>query len=398
MTEGPAPGTADPSLEPDPAVPADRSVLAEAPPPFVAPPPAEVPPPAEAPPTAAVPPGPAIELVSTWRLIGAAFELLGRSSDDMRRASFYVGSVVLGTVGPFILAVWAINVVAFDRTFEEMERRFQSGGEASLSALTILAGCGAFVAFIESRNLASSLLGARYAGRPITPRQALARSRSVFWPTVLAGVIVAIPLGVAQAVVNGIVEPLLRQAGELSIVTTTLVTATIGAPFAYVLAGIVLGGVDPIESVRRSFRLFRARKLAAAIVVTFETVAVLLIYLGLEVGLVLVLRVLDALGLGVDSGPAGLAIVTGIIVAGVFAFGTLVYTVMAIAIAPQVVMFVGLTHATVGLDAVRAGGRDDPDRPRERGGRRSRTWTRPMLAGFGLGALLLVLAVGRYVG
>ncbi len=382
MTEGPAPGTADPSLEPDPAVPADPAdpvVATGAPPPTAT-------------------PSPAIELVSTWRLIGAAFELLGRSSDDMRRASFYVGSVVLGTVGPFILAVWAINVVAFDHTFEEMERRFQSGGEASLSALTILAACGAFVAFIESRNLASSLLGARYAGRPITPRQALARSRSVFWPTVLAGVIVAIPLAVAQAVVNGIVEPLLRQAGELSIVTTTLVTATIGAPFAYVLAGIVLGGVDPIESVRRSFRLFRARKLAAAIVVTFETVAVLLIYLGLEVGLDLVLRVLDALGLGVDSGPAGLAIVTGIIVAGVFAFGTLVYTVMAIAIAPQVVMFVGLTHATVGLDAVRAGGRDDPDRPRERGGRRSRTWTRPMLAGFGLGALLLVLAVGRYVG
>jgi hypothetical protein len=61
-------------------------------------------------------------------------------------------------------------------------------------------------------------------------------------------------------------------------------------------------------------------------------------------------------------------------------------------------MFVGLTHVTVGLDAVQPGGRDDPDRPRYRGGRRFRTWTRPMLAAFGVGGLLLVLGVGRYIG
>ena len=41
-----------------------------------------------------VPPAPVVE--TTPHLIGASFELLNRSSDEMRRASFYVGLVILG--------------------------------------------------------------------------------------------------------------------------------------------------------------------------------------------------------------------------------------------------------------------------------------------------------------
>ena len=75
----------------------------------------------------------------------------------------------------------------------------------------------------------------------------------------------------------------------------------------------------------------------------------------------------DALGLGPDSGPAGLILITLGVVVGVFALGTLIYTALAISIAPQVVMFVGLTHATFGLDHVRPGGDRDPDVPRAGG-------------------------------
>ena len=66
---------------------------------------------------------------------------------------------------------------------------------------------------------------------------------------------------------------------------------------------------------------------------------------------------------------SGLALTTVGIVATIFAAGTLLYTVYAITVAPQVVMFVGLTHATIGLDHVRPGGSHDPDarRPRRRG-------------------------------
>ena len=72
--------------------------------------------------------------------------------------------------------------------------------------------------------------------------------------------------------------------------------ALVGAPFAYVLTGIVLGDVEPVESIRRSFRVFRARKGAAVLVALFESLAQLLILLGVSAGLDLVLRVFAGLG------------------------------------------------------------------------------------------------------
>jgi hypothetical protein len=337
-----------------------------------------------------------IALATTRQLLGVAFDLLGRSSADMRRASFYIGSIVLGTVGPFVLATWAVGIASLELTFDEMERRYAGGGEAWLSIVGLIALAGLVVATVESRNMAAAMLGSRMAGRPVTPREALGRSRMVFWRTVVAALIVGIPLLIAQRIAGVVVAAVVGGAEDLSVVTTTLVTATIGAPFAYVLCGVVLGDVDPLESVRRSFRVFRARKLAAAIVVTFETIAVLLIVLGLEVGLDLALRVMDTVGLGIDSGPAGLALITAGLVAAVFAFGTLVFTVLALTIAPQVVMFVGLTHATIGLDPVRPGGAQDPDAVPPAGHRPLRTWTRPMLAGFAIGAVTMVLAIGQF--
>jgi len=77
----------------------------------------------------------------------------------------------------------------------------------------------------------------------------------------------------------------------------------------------------------------------------------------------------------------------------VFAFGTLIFTALAISIAPQVVMFVGLTRTTMGLDHVLPGGDNDPNV--RRAGRRPFRWlTIPMLLGFatGLGCYLGVLA------
>ncbi len=63
---------------------------------------------------------------------------------------------------------------------------------------------------------------------------------------------------------TAILDAVLREAADLSLVVTTLVAAIVGAPFAYTLAGVVLGDVGPIEAMRRSFRVFRARKAAAA--------------------------------------------------------------------------------------------------------------------------------------
>ena len=84
------------------------------------------------------------------------------------------------------------------------------------------------------------------------------------------------------------------------------------------------------------------------------------------------------------------------IVIGVFAIGTLVFTVTAISVAPQVVMFVGLTHVTFGLDHVRHGGDTDPDLPRP-GQRRFRWITRPLIGWMALG-LVGFIAVLSIVG
>ena len=367
-------------------------------------PPAEAPAIPLAPAPAAVPASPASPTVpqlaippvsSTRALLGASFDLLGRSSEEMRRASFYVGAVVLGTAGPLALATWAIEVIGLDRTNAQMRRALDEGGGWMLALLGLIAAIGLTVAIVESRSMAMAVLGGRMAGRPVTPRQALARSRSVFWRAIVAAIIVAIPIGIVQSAAETLFVSMVGRPIDISIVISTLATAIVGAPLAYVLAGVVLGDVEPFEAVRRSIRVFRARKMAAAIVAAFETTAVLLILVGLSAGLDVALRVFSALGLGPDAGPVGLALTTVGIIATIFAAGTLLYTVYAITVAPQVVMFVGLTHATIGLDRVRSGGSHDPD-ARRPGTRRFRRFTRSMLLGFGLGLLGLLSVVNRF--
>jgi hypothetical protein len=117
-----------------------------------------------------------------------------------------------------------------------------------------------------------------------------------------------------------------------------------------------------------------------------------LVVLGLGAGLDIALRVFDALGLGSDSGTAGLILITIGVVVGSFALGTLIYTAFAISVAPQVVMFVGLTRATIGLDHVRPGG-DRDLAPIVPGRSRFRWLTIPLRIAFILGLAGLVAAV-----
>ncbi len=346
-------------------------------------------------PEPAAPPPPAVQ--STRRLLGASFDLLTRTSDDMRRASFYIGAIVLGTIGPLAVATFALEVVSIHRTRREMQRLLDSGADGWYGLLITLAAVGVIVAAIESQAMATAILGGHLAGRPITVRAAVARSRAVFWRVIVGAVVVGIPVGIAQNLVNVAFEGVLGAQTDGALVTSALVAGVVGAPLAYVLGGIVLGDVDPFEATRRSFRVFRARKLAAALVAIFQTIAILLVLFGVSAGLDLALRVFDSLGLGAESGPAGLTLVVIGIGVGVFAFGTLIYTALAISLAPQVVMFVGLTHATFGLDHVRPGGDRDPMLVRP-GGRRFRWLTRRMLSGFGLGivaSVVFLVLIGR---
>jgi hypothetical protein len=380
------------------AIPAPPAVVE--PPPEVSPAPAAPPSFEPPPPSAPLPAVPVadIPLVSTGRLLATSFELLNRSGVDMRRASFYIGLIVLGTVGPLALASWGQLVIDLQSGFERIDSGLGPNGDALFAGLGLLAFVGLVVGIVESRTLAITVLGGRMAGRPVSTRRALARSRRMFWSAILASILAGIPVFFAQGIVASAVGPMFGQAADAaSVITSTLVTALIGGPFAYVMAGVVLGDVDPFEALRRSFRVFRARKLAAAVVVVFEAITALLVLFGVSAGLDLVIRLFDGLGLGPDAGPIGLAATTIGVVAVTFAFGTLLFTVMAITVAPQVVMFLSLTHATNGLDRVREGGPDDPD-VRRPGRPRFRWLTRSMLLGFVLGAIGLALALSSVAG
>ena len=381
----------EPPIRPDtpiePPIPVDREAVA---PPLV--PPGPTPQPVMEPVTAPMtPPATAVDPAPpTRRLIGASFDLLSRSSEEMRRASFYIGAITLGTAGGYALAFWALEIVSVHTTIAEVDAAMTGALGGWMALLILVAALGVIVASVESRAMAVAILGARAAGRPIGVREALARSRATFWRVIVASIIVAIPLGLAQGAVTLLMLAILPTATGLSAAVTVIVAALVGAPFAYLLTGVVLGDVDPFEATRRSFRVFRARRSAAVLVAMFESIAQLLILLGVSAGLDIALRVFSTLGLGVDSGAAGIVLTTLMIVAGVFALGTLLFTVTAISIAPQVVMFVGLTHATMGVDRVRPGGDRDPDHPLP-GQRRFRRFTRPMLAGF-------VFAIGGLLG
>ena len=263
-----------------------------------------------------------------------SFELLTRTSDEMRRASFYIGLIVLITVVPAALASWAVEVSYVHHTeaeFETLATRI-TGLDIWLGLIAVI---GIVVAAVESRAMAAAILGSHLVGRPITVRQAVARSRSVFWRVVLGSIIVGIPVTIAQGLLNVVAVAILGPQTDVSVVTTAIIAALVGAPLAYLLSGIVLGDVDPVEATRRSFRVFGARKAAAVLVAVFETLAVVVIILGVSAGLDIAFRVFDALGVGVDSGPAGLALVTIGIVAGVFALGTLIYTALALSSRPR---------------------------------------------------------------
>jgi len=322
---------------------------------------------------------PTLPVVGARQLIGASFELLQRSTDQVRRASFYIGLIVLGTGAPLALAVWGAIVVAPTSDF------FATDGTAITSAadgwfvvLLYLALAGFAVASIDSIGVTVALLGGNEAARPVTLRQAVQRSRMTFWSIVAAAFLISIPTTVVQAVAG--VWP---QGGfVLGLVLVTLIQS----PFVYAQSGIVLGGVGTIESLKRSIRLARARPAAALILAILPSLYGLLLLFGLGAGLDLAVRGIEALGLGADSGPAGVALITILIVTVIFALGTLLFTVAAIVAAPQVVMFIGLTRATYGLDRVRSGGDHDPD-VRAPGRRVFRWLTRPLLVGFGVGAL-----------
>jgi hypothetical protein len=321
------------------------------------------------------------------RLVPEALDLLARSSGDLRRASFYIGLLITGAVAPFALLVWRVSVELEALPTADQINRLTSGLQAAISASLVVAAIGLLVAFIESRAVAATLLAARLEGRPIELRDAVERSRRVFWRIVRATILTTVPLSLVQRVMETLAADAFRGESEVSVISAGIVTTILLAPFVYALTAIVMGDVAAVPAVRRSVRLFGAGKRAALVVALFAWSAQLLTSFGLVAGLDLVLRAADLTSLFSSTDAVAAAVTAIVLVVLLFAVGTLLFTVAAISNAPQVVMYLSLTQEAPGLDAARAARGDDR--------RRFRWLTRPYLALVLVAVLLLVSGLGQ---
>jgi len=337
--------------------------------------------------TASAPSLRAYELPGPRRVVIHGLQLASAGSAELRRASLYIGLLSLGLLGPTLIYGLAVlvhfrvtDVQSFDGLFRN---RSMLGAFLAFEALAGGAILGWVAVTIDGRLIAISLLAARAGDQAFTLREATIRARQAFWRVVGASFLVGIVSLVAQLIVLASLGNLGGSNQGATLIATFIATLVV-APFGYVATGIVLGDVGATESIRRSVQLARARPTIAVVVALFAFVATALQTFALSAGLEVVVRIGQFLHLGVDAGWLPLALIVIGILAFVVALGSLVFTVSAIVVAPQVAAFLGLTFYSGGLDSARRA--EAEARPKFR-------WiTRPMVA------LMAILALGALGG
>jgi hypothetical protein len=302
--------------------------------------------------------GPPPSLPGIFSTIGQSLDLCVNASRDLRRASFYIGLLTLATVGPFAAVLIALGSSqgGFDWLadaalgIEPTLGPIDPGIPGLLFLTVLIAIAGYLVVSIEASVMAAAILAGRRIGRPLTMREALRRSRQTFWRIIRASLLVGLILLVPNVLVTLLLNETLGEASEGAAVVSTIVGAVIGAPFAYITTGVVLGDVGASEAVRRSVRLARAKwRLAIAISSVGVVVAYIQLF-ALGAGIDILARVGGVLGVGFGSGVSGTVALIAVILLGILSVGSLVLTLAALIVAPQVVAFLGLTAYGAGIE------------------------------------------------
>ncbi|MGZ8527222.1 MAG: hypothetical protein ACXWWR_00360 [Candidatus Limnocylindrales bacterium] len=292
------------------------------------------------------------------KVLAGSLDLVTLSRIPLRNASLYIGLLGLLTAGPLTVALIA-DAPHFDP--ETL---------AGLSGGTVLAGIIAFLALIainvDAQIIAVAILGGAKAGRPLTLREALRRSRQAFWPVFRATLLVGILSTILSWILDSVLGRAFGDSTDAAGVGSQLLVGLLMSPFVYATAGVVLGDVQAMESLRRSARLARNRLRLAIVVSLFAVVAQYLLIFAAFAGIDLVVRALEPFHAQLenfDSSSIGgfLLLAAGALVA-VFAYGTLSFTVGALAATPQVVAFLGLTGYSRGLDRAREADEGEPAR------------------------------------
>jgi hypothetical protein len=298
-------------------------------------------------------------LPSARQLIASGIDLSMHASTPLRTASLAIGFQLLGALGPFVvlLIVVAVRAESFLDLMADPQAVADPAVEAvagPFSVTAIIGGLALIALSLEGRIVAVAILGSRLAGRPLSPLEALRRSRQVFWRALGATLLVQLLLAIVGVVAGQVIDPLLGVT-EAALVADTAIRTVASTPFVYVLAGIVLGGAPVGLAIRRSNEMAGVRWRLAFVASVAETLAQTLLVFAVLAGLDILARVAEALGLGLEAGDPSTYLTIVIALLGTAAVGSLLFTVGAIAAAPAVVAFVGLTGYAGALEGARDG-------------------------------------------
>jgi hypothetical protein len=350
--------------EPPPPQPPASPAIEPGPPPLPPPipPPVEPPPLFEPPPTQPPTPSRAYVLPSPRKVVSSGLALALASTSDLRRASIYIGLLMLGAFGPAIVAFLLILGRLGESGGDVLGALFFGSGfagppvppalEAALLVVLFeaLFGLLLFVSIsIDAQVIAIAILGGRAAERPLRLWESIIRARQTFWRMAGSGTLVGIVTVIVQGLIVAAIDGFSRSP-EASGVAGALLATIIVAPLAYVSTSVVLGDVGAMEAISRSWRLFKARRLLAVVVVLFTFVTSAIHLFALSAGVDLVVRAADLLQVSVTEGALAFLAAAVLILAVVVAYGSLTFTISAIVSAPQVTGFLGLTFYSAGLD------------------------------------------------
>ena len=317
------------------------------------------------------PPAQVYPLPSARKVVASGLQLALAATGDLRRASIYIGLLVLGSFGPAIIAILLIIGRLGDQAGDALGAVFfgksygappQPALEAALLVVAIEAfvGVALFLTIsIDAQIMAIAILGGRASERPLRLWEAIIRARQTFWRMAGAGAVVGVVSLLAQGFLTSALGGYSRSVDAASITAGILATIVV-APLAYVASSIVLGDVGAMESLSRSWRLFKARRLLAVVVVLFTFVTSAIQLFALSSGLDLVIRASELLHVSLTEGALAFGIAIVLILAAVVAYGSLTFTIGAIVAAPQVAGFLGLTFFSGGLDRARVEGPKPP--------------------------------------
>ncbi len=306
-------------------------------------------------------PEPVAKPVGVVEILGRGLDLNVAASSDVRRVALLIGVLALAAAGPIV----AILLIASGQSgelpmidgqidFQEVQARNALRGPLEL--ILLIGGLCLVALAIDSQLLAVHVIASRATGRPFVLRPALEVVRLRFWRLARANILVAAILFVPRFVLEQVLAPrgIVIQSQA---VVQVLLDLVLSVPFAYVATWVLLGQVGAREAVRRSWRLARARPSLALVIaivtVGFQTVA--LVALGSAVDILL--GIANALGLDHASG-LGYVPLGALFALAIVAAGSLVVTIAALTVGPQVVAFLRLTGADGGLVALH-----DPDNP-----------------------------------